>query len=237
VKIAAFAVVFAEGTAGGRGLRLVPLATGGRRSEFCALPVVGVMPVVGQLSSPLQGAWMVRAPEHCPHGHRLMPGRMLLGSIACSCGQAHRLAMRLRRRHLRGTAGRRMQLARPASARPPANLPGSQRAPTPVDSHPIDARTSTDRDVLVFSACALNRHVAPGLPAARGKPSAAPSPARAQRGRRRRHEPELARDAPHSEHNPQLAHTTVRNASTSTKKDDPAACGGAPRPTNAMHRP
>ena len=27
---------------------------------------------------------MVRAPERCPHGHRLMPGRMLLGSIACS---------------------------------------------------------------------------------------------------------------------------------------------------------
>jgi len=27
---------------------------------------------------------MVRAPERCPHGHRLMPDRMLLGSIACS---------------------------------------------------------------------------------------------------------------------------------------------------------
>jgi hypothetical protein len=40
---------------------------------------------------------MVRVPEHCPHGHRLMSGRMLLGSIAGSCGQAHHLAMRLRR--------------------------------------------------------------------------------------------------------------------------------------------
>ena len=47
-----------------------------------------------------------------------------------------------------------MQLARRASARPPANLPGSQRAPTPVDSHLVDGRTSTDRDVL---ACHLAR--------------------------------------------------------------------------------
>ena len=66
---------------------------------------------------------MVQALERCSHGHQLMPGRMLLGSIACSCGTAHHLAMRLRRRHLRGTTGRRMQLARRASARPPANLP------------------------------------------------------------------------------------------------------------------
>ena len=35
--------------------------------------------------------------EHCPRGHRLMPGRMLVGSIACSGGQAHHLAMRPRR--------------------------------------------------------------------------------------------------------------------------------------------
>jgi len=64
---------------------------------------------------------MVRAPERCPHGHRLMPDRMLLGSIACSvAGTSPGDAMRLRRRHLRGTAGRRTQLARRASARPPA---------------------------------------------------------------------------------------------------------------------
>jgi len=35
---------------------------------------------------------------------------MLVGRIACSWGQAHRLAMRLRRRHLRGAAGRRCSL-------------------------------------------------------------------------------------------------------------------------------
>jgi len=34
---------------------------------------------------------------------------MLVGRIACSCGQTHRLAMRLRRRHLRA-AGRRCSL-------------------------------------------------------------------------------------------------------------------------------
>ena len=38
--------------------------------------------------------------------------------------------------------------------------------------------------VTGFQRVALNRHVAPGLHVARGKPSAAPSPARAQRGRR-----------------------------------------------------
>jgi len=39
-----------------------------------------------------------------------MSGRMLVGRIACSCGQTHHLAMRLRRRHLRGAAGRRCSL-------------------------------------------------------------------------------------------------------------------------------
>ena len=60
----------------------------------------------------------MRAAEHRPRGHRLMPGRMLVGSIACSCGQTHHLAMRLRRRHLRGAAGRRISLLDgPAPAR------------------------------------------------------------------------------------------------------------------------
>ena len=30
---------------------------------------------------------MARPPQHCPRGHRLLPGRMLVGSIACSCGR------------------------------------------------------------------------------------------------------------------------------------------------------
>ena len=92
-----------------------------------------------------------------------MPGRMLVGSIACFCGQAHHLAMRLRRRHLRGTAVRRMHFAGRASARPPAKLPGSQRAPAPVDSHLIygvpvltamysRAINSTSRDSELVSA-------------------------------------------------------------------------------------
>jgi len=34
----------------------------------------------------------MRAAEHRPRGHRLMPGRMLVGRIACSCGQTHHLA-------------------------------------------------------------------------------------------------------------------------------------------------
>ena len=109
---------------------------------------LGRVPVAIGGASPLGVLRPTPRWEHCPRGHRLMPGRMLVGSIACSCGQAHHLAMRPRRRHQRGTAGQRMQLARRASARPPANLPGSQRAPTPVDSHLVDGRTSTDRDVL-----------------------------------------------------------------------------------------
>jgi hypothetical protein len=49
---------------------------------------------------------------------RLMPGRMLVGRIACSCGQTHHLAMRLRRRQPTGHRWSTMQLARRASARP-----------------------------------------------------------------------------------------------------------------------
>jgi hypothetical protein len=30
---------------------------------------------------------MVRPPLRCPRGHPLRPGRMLVGSIACSCGR------------------------------------------------------------------------------------------------------------------------------------------------------
>ena len=99
-KIAAFAVVFAEGTA--RCWWSPPSPPGYwwlRRPEFRALPL-GVMPVVGQLPSPLQGHGQCGQRSTAPR-HRPMPGRMLVGRIACSCGQTHHLAMRLRRRHLR----------------------------------------------------------------------------------------------------------------------------------------
>ena len=47
----------------------------------------------------------------------MIPGRMLVGRIACSCGQTHRLAMRLRRRHLRAPLVD-VSLLRRTSARP-----------------------------------------------------------------------------------------------------------------------
>jgi hypothetical protein len=42
---------------------------------------------VGELVQSTTGQWMVRPPLHCPRGHPLRPGRMLVGSIACSCGR------------------------------------------------------------------------------------------------------------------------------------------------------
>jgi hypothetical protein len=45
------------------------------------------MAAVGELVRSTSGQWMVRPPQHCPCGHRLRPGHMLVGSIACSCGQ------------------------------------------------------------------------------------------------------------------------------------------------------
>jgi hypothetical protein len=45
------------------------------------------MAAVGELVRSTSGAWMVRPPLRCPRGHPLRPGRMLVGSIACSCGR------------------------------------------------------------------------------------------------------------------------------------------------------
>jgi hypothetical protein len=33
------------------------------------------------------GQWMVRPPQRCAQGHRLRPGHVLVGTIACSCGR------------------------------------------------------------------------------------------------------------------------------------------------------
>lgn len=48
---------------------------------------VDVMAGVGELVQSTSGQWMVRPPTHCLRGHALRPGRMLVGSIACSCGR------------------------------------------------------------------------------------------------------------------------------------------------------
>jgi hypothetical protein len=45
------------------------------------------MVAVGELVQSTTGQWMVRPPMRCPRGHVLRPGRMLVGSIACSCGR------------------------------------------------------------------------------------------------------------------------------------------------------
>jgi hypothetical protein len=50
------------------------------------LQLVG-MAAVGELVQSTSGQWMVRAPQRCAQGHRLRPGHMLVGSIACSCGR------------------------------------------------------------------------------------------------------------------------------------------------------
>jgi hypothetical protein len=48
---------------------------------------VDVMAGVGELVRSTTGQWMVKPPLHYPRGHPLGPGRMLVGSIACSCGR------------------------------------------------------------------------------------------------------------------------------------------------------
>ncbi|RFZ63195.1 hypothetical protein DE4576_04836 [Mycobacterium marinum] len=42
---------------------------------------------VGSLVRCVDGNWMVRAPTHCTAGHKLTPGRMVVGHVPCSCGQ------------------------------------------------------------------------------------------------------------------------------------------------------
>jgi hypothetical protein len=49
-------------------------------------PTRWVMPAVGELVRRTDGRWMIRPPQHCPRGHRLSPGRVLVGHRVCSCG-------------------------------------------------------------------------------------------------------------------------------------------------------
>ncbi|MDT7719826.1 MAG: hypothetical protein QOE94_837 [Mycobacterium sp.] len=45
------------------------------------------MPADGELVRCTDGRWMVRPPTHCPRGHRLQPGRVLVGHAPCGCGR------------------------------------------------------------------------------------------------------------------------------------------------------
>jgi hypothetical protein len=42
------------------------------------------MAAVGELVRSTTGDWIARPPLRCPRGHPLQPGRVLVGSIACS---------------------------------------------------------------------------------------------------------------------------------------------------------
>jgi len=87
------------------------------------------------------GALPTRAPADAGSDaagqHRLLCGRPNL-AMRCDCGTVTYGAP---------LVGGCSLLDGPARVRQLIS-PGSQRAPTPVDSHLIDGRTSTDRDVL-----------------------------------------------------------------------------------------
>jgi hypothetical protein len=42
---------------------------------------------VGDLVRGTDDQWMVRPPQHCPSGHKLAPGRVLVGHVPCGCGR------------------------------------------------------------------------------------------------------------------------------------------------------
>ena len=50
-------------------------------------PTARGMPAVGELVRSTSGQRMVKPPLRCPRGHPLRPGRMLVGTVACSCGR------------------------------------------------------------------------------------------------------------------------------------------------------
>ena len=45
------------------------------------------LPAVGELVRYTNDQRMVRPPECCPVGHRILPGRTIVGTIPCSCGR------------------------------------------------------------------------------------------------------------------------------------------------------
>lgn len=55
-----------------------------RHSRTAAL-----MAAVGDLVKSTAGGWIVRPPTHCPAGHQLAPGRVVVGHQPCSCRGGH----------------------------------------------------------------------------------------------------------------------------------------------------
>ena len=51
------------------------------------------------------GSWMVRRPERCANGHPITPGHVLVGRIACACGERRHLSVRPATRTRRGSVG------------------------------------------------------------------------------------------------------------------------------------
>jgi len=46
---------------------------------------------VGEPVLGVDGRWMIRPPQRCANGHPITPGRVLVGSIACGCGERRHL--------------------------------------------------------------------------------------------------------------------------------------------------
>jgi hypothetical protein len=46
---------------------------------------------VGRLVRSTGGQWMVRPPQRCGNGHPLTPNHVLVGSMACPCGERRHL--------------------------------------------------------------------------------------------------------------------------------------------------
>ena len=47
------------------------------------------MPAVGDLVRTTDDRWMILRPQHCPAGHRLIPGRMIVAHRPCAEHSGH----------------------------------------------------------------------------------------------------------------------------------------------------
>lgn len=54
--------------------------------DLCA-KTASTVAAVGEVVRCTTGAWMVRPPQRCGHGHELGPGRVLIGHQPCGCGR------------------------------------------------------------------------------------------------------------------------------------------------------
>jgi hypothetical protein len=60
-----------------------------RRRRIRTAPSQGAfskLPTVGSLVPCTKGGWMILPPQHCPNGHSLGPGRVLVGHQPCAGG-------------------------------------------------------------------------------------------------------------------------------------------------------